>query len=53
MYQSGFCRGLTYEDIDGNKQGRDIALGFQNVLEPLGQLGHEVIWAADFSQLVR
>ena len=31
---------------------KTYALGFQNVLEPLGQLGHEVIWAADFSQFV-
>ena len=27
---------------------KTYALGFQNVLEPLGQLGHEVIWAARF-----
>lgn len=31
---------------------RTYALGFQNVLEPLRQLGHEVIWAADFSHFV-
>lgn len=31
---------------------KTYALGFQNVLEPLGKLGHEVIWAADFSQFV-
>ena len=31
---------------------KTYALGFQNALEPLGQLGHEVIWAADFSQFV-
>lgn len=31
---------------------KTYALGFQNVLEPLWQLGHEVIWAADFSQFV-
>lgn len=31
---------------------KTYALGFQNVLEPLEQLGHEVIWAADFSQFV-
>lgn len=31
---------------------KTYALGFQNVLEPLAQLGHEVIWAADFSGFV-
>ena len=31
---------------------KTYALGFQNVLEPLKKLGHEVIWAADFSQFV-
>lgn len=31
---------------------KTYALGFQNVLEPLKQLGHEVIWAADFSGFV-
>lgn len=31
---------------------KTYALGFQNVLEPLSQLGHEVIWAADFSNFV-
>lgn len=28
------------------------ALGFQNVIEPFRQLGHTVIWAADFSKFV-
>lgn len=28
---------------------KTYALGFQNVLEPLEKLGHEIIWAADFS----
>lgn len=31
---------------------KTYALGFQNVLEPLKQLGHEVIWAADFSLFI-
>lgn len=31
---------------------RTFALGFQNVLGPLYELGHEVIWAADFSRFV-
>ena len=31
---------------------KTFALGFQNVLEPLEKLGHEVIWAADFSKFV-
>lgn len=31
---------------------KTYALGFQNVLEPLEKLGHEVIWAADFSGFV-
>lgn len=31
---------------------KTFALGFQNVLEPLNKLGHEVVWAADFSQFV-
>lgn len=31
---------------------KTYALGFQNVLDPLQQLGHDVIWAADFSQFV-
>lgn len=31
---------------------RTYALGFQNVLTPLLQLGHEIVWAADFSQFV-
>lgn len=31
---------------------KTYALGFQNVLEPLERLGHNVIWAADFSQFV-
>ena len=28
------------------------ALGFRNMIEPLTSLGHEVIWAADFSKFV-
>ena len=31
---------------------KTYALGFQNVIEPLTELGHSVIWAADFSQFV-
>ena len=31
---------------------KTFALGFQNVLEPLYALGHEVVWAADFSGFV-
>lgn len=31
---------------------KTYALGFQNVLEPLRELGHEVVWAADFSNFV-
>ncbi len=31
---------------------KTYALGFQNIFEPLTQLGHEIIWAADFSQFV-
>jgi glycosyltransferase involved in cell wall biosynthesis len=31
---------------------KTYALGFQNVLEPLKDLGHEVVWAADFSNFV-
>lgn len=31
---------------------KTYALGFQNVLEPLRDLGHEVVWAADFSNFV-
>lgn len=31
---------------------KTYALGFQNVIIPLRQLGHEVIWAADFSNFV-
>lgn len=31
---------------------KTYALGFQNVIIPLQQLGHEVIWAADFSNYV-
>ena len=31
---------------------KTFALGFQNVLEPLEKLGHEVIGAADFSKFV-
>ena len=29
---------------------RTYALGFQNSIDPLQSLGHEVVWAADFSQ---
>lgn len=28
---------------------KTYALGFQNMVDPLKQLGHEIIWAADFS----
>lgn len=31
---------------------KTYALGFQNVIEPLKALGHEIIWAADFSHFV-
>lgn len=31
---------------------KTYALGFQNVLEPLRDLGHEVVWVADFSNFV-
>ena len=31
---------------------KTYALGFQNVIEPLYDLGHEVIWAANFSDFV-
>lgn len=31
---------------------KTYALGFKNVIEPLRQLGHDVIWAADFSNFV-
>ena len=31
---------------------KTYALGFQNVLDPLTELGHSVVWAADFSQFV-
>lgn len=31
---------------------KTYALGFQNVLDPLRQLGHEVVWAADFSAFI-
>lgn len=31
---------------------KTYALGFKNVIQPLRQLGHEVIWAADFSNYV-
>lgn len=31
---------------------KTYALGFQNVLEPLRTLGHEVVWAADFSNFI-
>ena len=31
---------------------KTYALGFENVIAPLQQLGHEVYWAADFSILL-
>ena len=31
---------------------KTYALGFKNIFEPLKQLGHEVVWAADFSKFV-
>lgn len=31
---------------------RTYALGFQNVLNPLKELGHDVVWAADFSNFI-
>ena len=31
---------------------RTYALGFQNVIGPLMELGHSVVWAADFSKFV-
>lgn len=31
---------------------KTYALGFQNVLESLQELGHEVVWAADFSDFL-
>ena len=31
---------------------KTYALGFQNIFAPLMQLGHKIIWAADFSQFV-
>lgn len=31
---------------------KTYALGFQNVIGPLNELGHSVVWAADFSQFV-
>lgn len=31
---------------------KTYALGFQNIFLPLKKLGHEIIWAADFSQFV-
>lgn len=31
---------------------KTYALGFKNVIEPLLNLGHEVVWAADFSKYV-
>lgn len=31
---------------------KTFALGFQNVIEPLNELGHSIVWAADFSQFV-
>ena len=31
---------------------KTYALGFQNIFEPLAGLGHEIIWAADFSGFV-
>ena len=31
---------------------KTYALGFKNVIEPLLELGHELVWAADFSKFV-
>ena len=31
---------------------KTYALGFQNTLDPLVELGHDVVWAADFSKFV-
>lgn len=31
---------------------KTYALGFQNIIEPLQQLGHDLTWAADFSKFV-
>lgn len=31
---------------------KTYALGFQNVLNPLKELGHDVVWAADFSNFI-
>ena len=31
---------------------KTYALGFQNIFEPLQKLGHDVVWAADFSGFV-
>lgn len=31
---------------------RTYALGFQNIFAPLQELGHEIIWAADFSKFI-
>lgn len=31
---------------------KTYALGFQNVIGPLTELGHSVVWAADFSQFI-
>lgn len=31
---------------------KTYAVGFQNVLETVERLGHEVIWAADFSEFI-
>ena len=28
---------------------KTYALGFQNVIEPMLEQGHELVWAADFS----
>lgn len=31
---------------------KTYALGFRNIIDPLRQLGHDIIWAADFSKYV-
>lgn len=31
---------------------KTYALGFRNIIEPLRELGHEIIWAADFSRFI-
>ncbi len=33
-------------------QVKTYALGFKNVIEPLQQLGHQVLWAANFSDFI-